>query len=134
MKEFKTYSQEFQVMDSIKELMKTIDFGELVRSGFFKNSLMYPSSADYDVMKICPHCGSKYKDENAKTEYNKARKAWHEEEGRLYNLFKEGLFYTFEIEHNEKAEKAFSIAWDRGHANGYYEVYQEFQDLAELLK
>ena len=34
---------------------------------------------------------------------------------------------------NPKADKLMSIAWEEGHAYGYYEVYQHARDLLELI-
>ena len=45
----------------------------------------------------------------------------------------EDLFEEFDVENNEKRYKCFSIAWDRGHSYGYYEVYNCFQELVELI-
>lgn len=33
-----------------------------------------------------------------------------------------------------KAQRAFDMAWERGHAEGHLQVAQEFEDLVELLK
>jgi hypothetical protein len=106
----------------------------IIQAGFFKNSLPYPNTNDYEINKICEHCGSKYQDKYLKVKLREERDKYHREDNRLYMLFKEGLFLNYNLEHNEKTSKAFSMAWERGHSSGYHEVYQEFDDLVDLLK
>lgn len=51
-----------------------------------------------------------------------------------YDRFKTDLFKEFGVTDNPKREKAFSIAWERGHASGYYEVELCFMNIVELIK
>ena len=134
MTEEKMYTQHYQNIESIIDLLKDQPISMIITNGFFKNSLSYPKQDDYEVNKICEHCGSKYKDKDAKTKLQEARAKYEGEKVRLYHLFKESLFLAFNLEHNEKTEKAFSIAWDEGHANGLREVYSWFQALVPLVE
>lgn len=35
---------------------------------------------------------------------------------------------------HKNADKLYWLAWERGHSSGYYKVWQNLMDLAELLK
>lgn len=60
---------------------------------------------------------------------------YHEENARLYKLWKDDMFEEYGVKDNPKVEKAFSIAWDYGHSNGGYEnVECYFSDLVDLIK
>lgn len=122
-----------QSMEEIKKNLDHMDLGELIRGGYFNNRIIYPTREEYEIMKVCEHCHSRYKDVDAAQKFAEAQHRYQQEEGRLYNLFKETLFYEFKVENAPKAEKAFSIAWDRGHASGFYDVYLNFQNLVELI-
>jgi hypothetical protein len=130
----KNFTRQYQNIESITVLLKDQAFSTIIKNDFFQNSLPYPSQDDYKVNKVCEHCGSKYKDEDSKTKLHEARNKYRQENNRLYGLFKESLFVVFNLEHNEKTEKAFSIAWEQGHSRGFYEVYQCFEELAPLLE
>lgn len=48
--------------------------------------------------------------------------------------FKRDLFEDFEVSNNSRKDRAFELAWDRGHSCGYTEVYNCFADLVGLIK
>ena len=59
-------------------------------------------------------------------------KMYRDEHGNIihfYYIVKKDLG----ILENPKADKLMSIAWEEGHASGYYEVYQKARDLVELI-
>jgi hypothetical protein len=58
---------------------------------------------------------------------------YRDEKNRLLQLFKFAALTYCGIEKHLKADKAFEMAWSRGHSSGYYEVLQELEELAELL-
>lgn len=62
-----------------------------------------------------------------------AWEAYHDESNKLYDLFKHDSLTETGLINHPKAEKAFAMAWERGHANGLYEVWYELRELAELL-
>jgi hypothetical protein len=43
------------------------------------------------------------------------------------------LINAFKLTDHPKAEKAYIMAWNKGHANGLYEVLLVFSELTELL-
>ncbi len=62
-----------------------------------------------------------------------SRNAYREESARLISLFRSDAIAFTGLAGHPRADKAFSLAWERGHANGFSEVFSELQDLAELL-
>lgn len=60
-------------------------------------------------------------------------KMYRDEHGNIPNFFyivKKDLG----ILDNPKADKLMSLAWERGHSHGYYEVYLHAQNLLELIE
>lgn len=51
-----------------------------------------------------------------------------------YEEFRQYLFKKYRVERNKKRLKCFKLAWDEGHANGYYEVELYFEDFVTLIK
>lgn len=63
------------------------------------------------------------------------RRAFKKEVRELEIKWKEALFKKYAVEENkEKSELAFSIAWDRGHSEGYKSVEYYFAELSVLIK
>lgn len=125
-------SREVQHIEAIKESFragKTIFC--LADDGFFQNTLDRKTESVYS---ICEHCGSRYKDpEKIKVKKNTFA-AYNKEKTRLEKLFKEALFLYYKLNpERPKVQKAFDIAWGRGHGSGYYEVAAEFSALVDLL-
>lgn len=107
----------------------------------YKNLLTYPKRSDYT--KFYYYKGGRVLAENVEgaikekvfdeEEYKKANDAYNKENARLFEEFKKDLFADLGIADNPKAEKLFSIAWDKGHSGGYSEVYNEALDLVDLI-
>jgi hypothetical protein len=66
--------------------------------------------------------------------YLEQMKKYGEEKQKLQEEFINDLFEEFGVGDNTKRHKAFDLAWEKGHASGYSEVYNEFYDLVELIK
>jgi predicted nucleic acid-binding protein len=66
--------------------------------------------------------------------YKEHKKQYGEETHKLHEEFVNDLFEEFGVTDNPKRHKAFQVAWEKGHANGFEEVYNEFYDLVELIK
>ena len=79
------------------------------------------------------HASELDKYENERESRQAAIDAYNAESRRLEDLFKRDALDDVGLFGHPKAEKAFNMAWDRGHSAGYSEVYSELQDLAELL-
>ena len=48
--------------------------------------------------------------------------------------FKEDLKEEFGVLDNPKAERAFALAWEKGHSAGLEDVYSKFDDFVELIE
>ena len=133
MKEFK---REEQNIKFIKNLIfdKNTSVRELINLKCFENTLDYPSRLEYKTKKICEHCGSNFKDNDALIKYRKAQKDFRIEDNRLYNLFKETVFYESGITDHPKAETLFGIAWELGHSYGLNEVLNHLEDILPLIQ
>jgi hypothetical protein len=66
--------------------------------------------------------------------YKAHQKQYGEETHKLHEEFVNDLFENFNVTDNPKKDKAFELAWEKGHANGLEEVYNEFYDLVELIE
>jgi len=66
--------------------------------------------------------------------YTAHRNQYYIEHTKLHEEFVNDLFEEFGVGDNLKRHKAFELAWEKGHANGLEEVYNEFYDLVELIK
>ena len=53
--------------------------------------------------------------------------------GEVVQSFKSELLDALKISNHPKREKLWEMAWERGHAHGFYEIAQEAERLAELL-
>jgi hypothetical protein len=51
----------------------------------------------------------------------------------IYAEFKADALKYAGLKHHEKAEKAWYMAYERGHSGGYQEVLSELLELADLL-
>lgn len=60
-------------------------------------------------------------------------KMYRDEKGNIPN-FEYIVKKDLGILDNPKADKMMSIAWEKGHPGGYYEIYLEALDLVELIK
>jgi hypothetical protein len=70
----------------------------------------------------------------SKIPYSKEnREKWKEDERRLRDEFKKAALDETCLAGHPKAQKAWEMAWDRGHASGYCEVLSELEELANLL-
>ena len=66
--------------------------------------------------------------------YKEHQKQYGEETHKLYEEFVNDLFEEFGVTDNPKRHKAFQVAWQQGHAYGFEEVYNKFDDLVELIR
>ena len=128
-------SKDLQNIESIRESFKAgKTIYTMADDGYFHPTVEFPTHEKYPKYKECECCGSKIEDKENIAIKKELFDEYRKEEARLYNLFRQALceFHDLDIE-NPKVQKALSIAWERGHANGYYEVAGEFNDLVELL-
>lgn len=69
---------------------------------------------------------------SAKT-YREQQLAYKESVSNINVRFKDAVLLFLGISKHQKAEKLWSMAWDRGHSSGYSEIAMEAESLAELL-
>lgn len=122
-------------------------------SYYSTNTLPYPNPDHFKVVYVYQHGktvaqvpGDKWNDVKGKyvgmvTEIvrdddalKKARAEYGAETSRLTAEFRADLFEDNGVTDNPKAAKAYSLAWDYGHASGLGEVKQYFEDLVDLIK
>jgi len=60
-------------------------------------------------------------------------KGYEKRMNEFHNKFWEKLADEWEVTNNPKLGKLQSIAWERGHSGGYYEVLGVFEELVELI-
>jgi hypothetical protein len=120
----------------IKQLLdEDYDIQDLINAEYFKSHLERPKQAEYEIVKKCNCCGSLVEDNQAKNQYKEDFQTYQREGERLDILFKKALLYYWNLDPvNEKAQKAFDIAWSQGHSYGHYEVCTYFAELVELIK
>lgn len=128
MKPFDYYSKPQTVYPNKKDYntFYVYDKGQVVAKSFgfekSKRQLMdeYPNAVIQEVL-----------DED---EYKAHQKEYRKEEQKLHEEFVNDLFENFNVTDNPKRQKAFDLAWEKGHSNGLEEVYNEFYDLVELIR
>ena len=58
---------------------------------------------------------------------------YRKEEGRLLDIFRKLLYYEYGVS-GPKADKVYSLAWEKGHSSGFTEIALNFGDFVELIK
>jgi hypothetical protein len=115
---------------------------ELIREGFFEPKTQLPSRptkphlAKNHTSKDVETYMKRLKEyEHSVTLWNVARDDWVAEERDLQAKFKVlALRYcNIDMQTNPKAERAWIMAWERGHSGGYGDVLEELSELAELI-
>jgi hypothetical protein len=68
-------------------------------------------------------------------EYTRANcQSYHEEQARLQDEFKHDLEVEYALTKHPKRDLLFSLAWSIGHSSGYSEVWNYYNEMAELLQ
>lgn len=107
------------------------DVADLERQGFKIKSYSYPNRlGDTEATYTCPDCVDKKAKADLKSEDLRTRIGSPLYQGE--NFAEDAIEYCG-LKGHPKADKAFAMAYDRGHSSGYYEVLQELESLAELL-
>lgn len=99
--------------------------------------LLYPVENPNRHSEIEDMSGKKNREEikkKYKDEIRDARIKYREAQYRINEEFKLALFKEYGVENHPKREKAFSMAWEAGHAEGYSNVEYHFSELVELLR
>ena len=107
---------------------------DAIAEGRYKNNVPYdrePDPVNEETMTVRQAREHK---EKQKLLRNEQRELHHAEQHRLDALFKADLEAEHNVVGHPKADKLFSIAWQRGHAYGYYDVACIYDDIVELIK
>lgn len=62
------------------------------------------------------------------------RDAYHADQRRLEAQFKADLFEEYGVTGHPKADKAYAIAWEHGHASGFSEIEAFFSEIVCLIQ
>lgn len=69
-----------------------------------------------------------------KDAFYKARQAYIAESNRLQEQFERDLLEYLGIAGHPKAKTLFTMAWERAHGDGFESVYNEADELADLIR
>ena len=113
---------------------------ENIKAGVYEPDMVYPKRPKKPVHSIMTSNQSReYAFELEKFEgeyqvYEKEMKEYREQKNSKYSLFKkDALEYCgISIDHN-KADRAFGMAWERGHSSGLHDVIHELEELSDLI-
>lgn len=108
----------------------------------YKNTLPYPTKPKSvaslgipDFLKDTAEAKAAVADLEAKhTEYQKALAAYRQEDGRLGDLFRKDALEEVGLTGHPRADKAFGLAYSKGHSGGLAEVVCELREIAEVLQ
>jgi hypothetical protein len=109
-------------------------FGLIERDKFFETTTPYPDRKDYNIKRKCSHCKSLHEDKTAKLQFEADMRKYRDDQHRLNQLFKFAALWDCGIHEHPKADKAYEMAYSRGHSSGIWEIYQNLVELADLLR
>ena len=133
MKIMPTELEKQQILIKVKNHPQGL-MGVIEREQHFQTKLTYPQRKDYNIKRKCTECGETHSNLKADKCYHDDMRKYRDDQARLFQLFKYAALTYCDIAFHPKADKAFSMAWDKGHSSGYYEVLNELEILAELMK
>lgn len=95
----------------------------------------YFTTTRSDIPNFCSVCGVPVKEryEEEMNKYYKEMKEYNRRVVEIRKNFKKDALTSCGLINHPKAEKAFEMAWERGHSNGYTEVVYELEKLADFL-
>lgn len=100
-----------------------MDVMENIKTGKYKNPDPYPEQPQNPTPR-------------QKEEWRKKMKMWRDETYRLEReVFREDLAKQFGLDgvkHAKKEDLVWLKAWNDGHSSGLQEVYQHYEELAEI--
>jgi hypothetical protein len=105
----------------------------------YKNIIPYPhkpSKPTIDPWKCDGQQIEAIKDKYAEAllKFQQDYEAWYAEDHRIYNVFRHDALEDCGLLGHPKAIRAWDFAWDRGHANGFSDVYSWLDEIADILK
>jgi len=105
---------------------------DISNKGWYFETNYLPYDPDKIKKVTCPKCEEKHKAELCKSEDIRDRiiGGYYENDRQ----FKTDALAFVGLTNHPKAEKAFEIAWEHGHAEGYGNVLCWLEELADLLE
>ena len=119
---------------------KTVDIPYPVKSAYetiyvySKGKILWQSTGASltEVRKLYPD--SRIETHFDRSAYSEEVKVYHTALAKKEDEFIKDLFDEFGVTDNPKKGLCYSIAYEKGHAYGYSEIYNEFSDIVELIK
>lgn len=69
-----------------------------------------------------------------KEDYVQARTEWIAKDNSVKSELKADILAELGITNHPKADKLYEMAWEAGHSEGYYSVFDRAEELAELIR
>ena len=120
--------------------MDTIDVYDKIRNGDYEVSLPYPRKPKKPLLSRTATSveAREYAEQLEQWEkdvetWKHERDAYYKENSRLREKLKNDCLEEVGLLGHEKADKAWSYAWEHGHSSGDSEVYLVLQDIVELI-
>lgn len=109
-----------------------LSFSDKIRTGYYETQLNFPLRHNYVILEeVETKQTIKGFDEK---KFKSDRKAYDEDETRLYEEFKRDALKECGILGHPKADRCFSLAWTHGHDHGYQAVFNYLDEFSHLLK
>jgi hypothetical protein len=93
------------------------DVYDRLNKGYYANPLAYPDASTYPDKETRMQALKEY------------REAGHLTDAK----FRDDALEACDLKGHPKADKAYSMAWDRGHSSGYHDVLINLKELSDLL-
>jgi hypothetical protein len=75
-----------------------------------------------------------YYDAGVYVDYNNNHDEYYAKQHQLEREFAHDISIACGVESNPKTNKLFELAWQHGHADGFYKVFYYYETFAELIK
>lgn len=107
-------------------------YSELIRSLAYPTRPVAPNREDFKSHQSYGQALDEYESTLLK-EWRDSVTMYREESNAIEAEFKKELLLRLDLSNHPKADKLYSMAWDRGHSSGFSEVVNVAESLAELL-
>ncbi len=111
-----------------------------IKAGMYEPDMDYPKKPKKPIATILTSAQAKEyavkleEYERMIFSYEKEMREYREQKNAKFSLFKnDALEYCGISRDHQKADRAFNMAWDRGHATGLHDVIDELEDLSDLI-
>jgi hypothetical protein len=122
--------------------MVDFDIRKRINEGYYRNIYEYPRMPKKPI-SVSPECATteefkayKLKLEAYKIEVEeceKFRKEWGKWESKVIENFRNDALDSCGLTGHPKADRAWYLAWEKGHSSGFDAILEHLSDLSELL-